>query len=148
MTATAAMIEEVRRKVSESDVTTYDDEKIQEYIERYPLLDEQGEPPYTLDTSTEPPSEDANEDWIPTYDLNMAAADIWEEKAATLAGIYDFSADGGQYNRSQAFRQAMQMAQRFRSRRQPRTHTLHKWPDERDPRTYVGNLAEDDSWGN
>lgn len=145
MTATAAMIEEVRRKAQEPDDTTYDDDAIQGYIERYPLLDEQGEPPYTLDTSTQPPTEDANADWIPTYDLNMAAADIWDEKAATLAGQYDFSADGGRYSRSQSFNQALLMAQRFRSRRQPRTHTLHKWPEEPDPQTYVGNLAEDDT---
>ena len=144
MTATAAMIEKVRRKTQELDTTTYDNERIADYIERYPLLDEQGEPPYTLDTSTQPPTEDANADWIVTYDLNMATADIWEEKAAALAGNYDFSADGGRYNRSQAFNQALQMAQRYRSRRQPRTHTLHKWPEEPDPQTYVGNLAEDD----
>ena len=145
MTATAAQIARVRRMVDEPDDTTYDDDLIQDYIEDYPLLDERGKEPFTWDTSTQPPTQDANEDWIPTYDLNAAAADIWEEKAAGVAEDYDFSADGGKYTRSQVYEQYMRNAMRFRSRRSMRTITATIWPEPsgRADRSWIGNLAEE-----
>ena len=90
MTATAAMILSVRRKVAEPTSTTYSDTAIQTVIESYPLIDQRGEEPYTWDLSTQPPTQDDNEDWIVTYDLNAAAAVIWEEKAAAVSCGYDF----------------------------------------------------------
>lgn len=146
MAATAAQIAQVRRMVNESTAATYTDDAIQGYIEMYPLLDERGEMPYTWDTSTDPPSQDENEDWIPTYDLHAAAADIWEEKAAVLSQDYDFAADGGRYTRSQAYEQAMKQARAHRSRRKPQTLTAVMWPDPgaAAPPAWVGNLPEVD----
>jgi hypothetical protein len=44
----------------------------------------------------------AETDWVPTYDLNRAAAEGWRWKAGKLAGsAYDFTADGATFNRSQ-----------------------------------------------
>ena len=37
------------------------------------------------DTSTSPPTLSENDDWIPTYDLHAAAADVWQEKGAAVA---------------------------------------------------------------
>ena len=54
-----------------------------------------------VDFSTTPPTISEADEWIPTYDLNAAAADIWEEKAATVADEFDFKADGGSFTRSQ-----------------------------------------------
>jgi len=146
MTATAAQIARVRRMVSEADDTTYDDNAIRDYIEEYPLIDERGELPYTYDTSTQPPTQDDNDDWIDTYDLNAAAADIWEEKAAGIAGDFDFKADGGQYSRSQAYEQALKQARWFRNRRTPTSMTQKKWPEESEfgasDLGWIGNLAE------
>ncbi len=82
----------------------YSDEVLAEYIEAYPLPDLDGNLP-DLDT------------WTPTYDLNAAAADVWEEKAAALARRHDFSADGGRFNRSQQYEQALKQARHYRSRR-------------------------------
>ena len=130
MSATAAQIAQVRRMVNEPDDTTYDDDAISTYIEAYPQLDERGEAPYTFDTSTTPPSEDENEDWIATYDLHAAAADIWAEKAAIVAQDYDFQADGGSYSRSQVVAQFERQARSHRARRRPGTIRLHKWPKE------------------
>jgi len=127
MTATAAMIMQVRRMVNEPDATTYSDEDIQAYIEAYPLLDERGQEPYTYDTSTEPPTATDNEDWIPTYDLHAAAADIWEEKAATVADKFDFGADGSNYSVSQKYAMYMRQAKHHRSRRSIKTVTLIPW---------------------
>ena len=70
------MIAQVRGWTNEPTTTTYDDDAITVFIERYPLIDERGELPYTFDTSTDPPTEDANDTWIDTYDLHAAAADI------------------------------------------------------------------------
>jgi hypothetical protein len=124
MTVTAAQILQVRRMAAELTATTYSDAAITAFIEAYPVMDERGEEPYTWDTSTTPPTQDENDDWIDTYDLNAAAADIWEEKAAVWAAKYDFTADGGTYHRSQGFEQAQKMARHYRSRRQPGTRTM------------------------
>jgi len=145
MAATAAQIARLRRMVDEPDDTTYDDDAITDYIERYPLVDERGEKPYTWDTSTQPPTQDENDDWIDTYDLNAAAADIWEEKAATVAEDFDFRADGGQYSRGQAYEHYMKMVALFRSRRSMRTISAEKWPVESSQdRSWIANLAEED----
>ena len=130
MSATAAQIAQVRRMVNEPTDDTYDDDAITVYIELYPLLDERGEVPYTLDTSTEPPTQDDNDNWIPTYDLHAAASNIWAEKAAPTAQDYDFDADGGSYSRSQSFEQCMAMSRYHGARRKPGTLTLHKMPKE------------------
>lgn len=129
--------------VAEPDDTTYDDAAITTYIESYPHIDEQGELPYTLDSST-PPAQEANTSWIPTYDLHAAAADIWEEKAAAVAHKYDFSADGGNYSASNQYEQYMKQARNHRARRLPSTATMHKTPKEVEPSIWIGNLPEDD----
>ena len=124
MTVTAAQIAQLRRMVDEAETTTYDDDLLEDYIEAHPTLDERGEVPYTWDTSTQPPTKDDNAGWIPTYDLNATAADIWTEKAAVLAQDYDFRADGGDYTRSQAYEQAMKQARFWQARRKPGTIRL------------------------
>lgn len=144
MAATAEQIARVRRMAAEPTANTYTDADIQGYIEAYPLLDERGQAPYTWNTATEPPAQDANEDWIPTYDLHAAAADIWDEKAALLASRFDFSADGGNYSRSQEYEQAMKQARYHRSRRSSKTMTMHVWPGRDDSTPWIGNQPEED----
>ena len=147
-TATAAQIAQVRRMagIAVSDAT-YTDTVLDGYITTYPLIDERGEPPYTWDTST-PPAQDHNEDWIHTYDLHAAAADVLEERAATLATEFDFSADGANYSRSQQADALMKQCRYHRSRRSPTSGTLVKWPEEREVvtslREWIGNLPEPD----
>jgi len=143
MAATAAQIAQFRRMVAETGLDTYDDRALAEYIEAYPLLDEQGEAPYTWDTATSPPTQDANEDWIPTYDLHAAAGDIWEEKAGVLVTAFDFTADGATYSRSQQYDMMMRQARNHRSRRSPKTGTLIKWPKESAvSQSWIANLPE------
>ena len=140
MTATAAMISQVRGWINEPDDTTYDDDAITVFIERYPCLDERGELPYTWDTSTEPPTQDDNDNWIATYDLHAAAADIWLEKAAVVAVDFDFSADGGQYSRSQVVAQYERQARFHLARRKPGTITAWKAPVEQNGLQELINL--------
>ena len=118
MSATAAQIARVRRMTNEPDTTAYSDADIQGYIEAHKLVDENGNSP-RIPNPLDQDEMIANTEWVDTYDLNAAAADIWEEKAGVLSADYDFSADGGSYTRSQAYEQAMKQARAFRSRRSP-----------------------------
>jgi len=125
--ATAEQIAKVRRMTNEPNTTTYSDVAVEGYIESYPLEDARGEYP-TVESETTPGTLEENPDWTATYDLNAAAADIWSEKAAVLAGDFDFQADGGQYSRSQAYSQAMQQSRYYRSRRAIKTITQRPEP--------------------
>jgi len=132
MTATADQIAELRRKVGEPTYDNYSDAVLQEYIERYPLVDAVGEAPYIDDDGVL----EENDSWTPTYDLNAAASAIWSEKAGAMASAYDFSADGASYHRSQAFEQAQKQARYFSSRRSIKTITLRP-----EPKLSSGTLA-------
>lgn len=146
MAVTAAMLADLRRMVNEPDDSNgYDDDTLTAILDDYPLLDERGEEPYTWDISTTPPSQDANTDWVARYDLHAAAGRIWEEKATGNAHLYDFSADGGRYNRSQIFEQALRMARYHNARRAPKTIRAFTWPPPTgNNRELVANLAEPD----
>ena len=142
---TDAQIAQLRRMIAEPTDVTYSDDTLVTYIERYPHLDEQGEEPYTL-SSDSPPVQEANEDWIPTYDLHAAAADVWEEKAAGVAHKVDFSADGGNYKMGSQYEQYMKQCRFHRSRRMPSTAQMRQFPNEDDSvqQVWIGNLAEPD----
>lgn len=145
MTATAAQIAQLRRMVAEPTTTTYDDTDLQAYIEAYPLMDEQGEAPYTL-SSAMPPAQVANTNWIATYDLNAAAADVWDEKLGAIADKFDYSAEGSAFHLSQTVKQYESRARYYRSRRATKTMTAVKWPEENTPDKFpwIANLPETD----
>jgi hypothetical protein len=135
---TAAQIAQIRRMVNEPLTTTYSDAAITTYIETYPLVDENGESP-RVPSMTIPETMMVNPDWMATYDLHAAAADIWEEKAAVVSVDYDFNADGATLNRSQVYEHMMSQARYHRSRRSPKTIT--QIPDVARERTYETNQA-------
>lgn len=140
---TAAQIADLRRMVAEPTTTTYSDALLTSIIERYPMTDEQGESPFTL-SSAVPPVHVANTEWMPTYDLNSAAGDIWMEKAGLAAANFDFSADGGNYSRSQGHAHCKSMARFFLSRRSLKVVNLKTSPEEPDytQAVWIGNLPE------
>ena len=149
MAATALQVLQLRRMTGLTGTaeTDYTDSQLETYIEAHPLLDELGEEPYTIDSSTTPPTQEANDAWIPTYDLNAAAADIWQERASVLAARFDFSADGGNYSRSQSYEQYMKQARYYNSRRSAHVCQSFQWPPENANATvpdWVGNLPEAD----
>lgn len=143
MAATAAMIAQVRRMCGlAAGDTTYTDAIVTEYIERYPLMDANGLVWFLWDYTTYPPHQDDNTDWVATYDLNAAAADVLDEKAALLMTSFDFNADGASMNLSQKYQQTQALARHYRSRRsastikqiiepRPEDEELN-WPYERD----------------
>lgn len=146
MTATAEQIAQLRRMTNEPAATSeYEDADIQGYIEAHPLMDARGELPYTWDTSTEPPTQTANPNWVATYDLHAAAADVWEEKAASYAGQFDFKADGSDFSRSQAYEQLMARVRYHRARRATKTMKAVQYPKETGVDTpWIANLPEQD----
>lgn len=135
MTVNAAHIAEVRRMVAEPDGSGgYTDAVLATLIEKYGLVDKYGQSSTYLQmpgSAATSAVENDNPMWIPTYDLNAAAAQIWEEKAAAVAADFDFDADGGDYKRSQKHYQFLAQARYYAARRSPQTITLLKYPDER-----------------
>lgn len=115
--------------VAEPATTTYSDALLTTIIEGYAVLDDLGRMPIYW-TYTLPPVATLNPYWVARFDLNAAAAQIWEEKAAVPAADYDFSADGGNFSRSQVYEQCMKQARHYRARRAASTWTLH--PDDGD----------------
>lgn len=136
MAATAAQIAQLRRMVSERTDATYNDALLTTIIETYPAVDENGENP-RIPSTTVPGEMMVNPDWTDTYDLHSAAASIWEEKAGALAGNFDFSADGGNFSRSQANAMMMRQARYHLSRRNPKTIVLVS-SEARDRQTSAG----------
>jgi hypothetical protein len=68
---------------------------------------------------------------------------VWEEKAAELAGDYDFAADGAKFDRSQAYEQARGRARWYWSRRSLKTVTQRPEPARSSQYGWIGNLAEE-----
>lgn len=128
MPATDAMVARLRRMIDEPTDTTYLDGDLAEYIEANPLLDALGTDPQEVDFTTIPPTISERTDWIPTYDLHAAAAEIWSEKAATIAEGFDFSADGGSYSRSQKYEQYMAKAKHHSARRSAKSVKMYVEP--------------------
>ena len=127
MAASVTEVVKLRCMIADSTSTTYSDDDLEEIIESYPVLDSDGYDP-------------EDDDWTATYDLNAAAAQIWEEKAAAYIGSYDFSADGGSFNRSQMYEQAMKMARHYHSRKRVKTITTRP-----EPKLDAEELDNDDS---
>lgn len=109
------LIDQLRRMVAEPTQDTYSDTTLSAYLERYPLPDTAGAQP--TDTA-----------WLGEWDTNLAAADVWQEKAAAFAADFDFSADGGDYKRSQAHKQMLDIARSFRARRKTGVLVLQVQP--------------------
>lgn len=124
MAVDSTLISKLRRMIAEPTNTTYTDGDLEDAIEEYAVLDSEG---YAHDS----------DDWTATYDLNAAAAALWEEKATAFVGLYDFNADGGSFNRSQAYEQAMKMARHYHSRKRVGTISLR-------PEPYVTLETDDD----
>lgn len=115
--------------VAEPTTETYSDATLQAYIERYPLPDVNGEDQY-LDVyvGAAVPVQIANPLWIATYDLNSAAADVWDEKASALVSRTDYSADGLRINAAQMYDHAVARARYYRSRKAAKTITVKVTP--------------------
>jgi len=98
-------IKRLRRLVGETDVSAspYTDAMLEEYIERAEGV------------------------------VYWAAAEICQEKAAGAASLFDFSADGGSYQRGDIAAKWQKLSERYRSlggKRNGGNILLQKWPVE------------------
>lgn len=57
-----------------------------------------------------------NPDWVPTYDLNTAAAEGWRWKAGKVAGAYTFTTDGQTFQRAQLYAHCLKQAELYSRR--------------------------------
>jgi hypothetical protein len=116
MTIPNSDVERLRRMTNEpTDINGYNDATLREYITLWKAIDSEGR-------SFE------ETDWVETYDLHAAAADIWEEKAAALFDKHDFSADSSSFSASQMYENARSMAEHHRARQKPTSKKSVKRP--------------------
>jgi hypothetical protein len=125
MSATTEQLTRVRALVGDF---TLSDGKVRAAIERYPVLDLNGQPI-------------GESDWIPTYDLHAATADLLEEKAAEVAREFDFATESQRFDRSQKYNQLLSLVRWHRSRRIPQTISLAVSPKPVSP-IPIGNAPE------
>lgn len=69
--------------------------------------------------------------WIESYDLNVAAAEGWRWKAAKVASEFDFVTDGNQFARSQKYAHCIAQAEHY-ARKIARSVRLTGWPPAQD----------------
>lgn len=119
-----------RRMVAEPTDATYDDPTLIAYIQKYPLADLNAEEPFITEFMNGAQEVHyVNPLWIPTWDFNAAAADVWQEKASALADRIDFDADGGRYSANQRYTNAQKQVAYYRSRRAARSIQVKVWPE-------------------
>lgn len=61
------------------------------------------------------------------YDLNAAAADVWEQKAAAVAGAVDWRSDNHQVSASQEHSHCLRMAREFRAKAGGGMQSVEMW---------------------
>ena len=103
MTASYDDIRRLRRMIAEPTDTIYTDTDLSNIIKSKPTIDSDGL--YPDDSS-----------WTPTYDLFLAASEIWMEKASDVSDEFDFHADGGTFQREQKHKMALKQASYYASR--------------------------------
>lgn len=102
----------LRRMVAEPTETTYTDAVLTTMLQGYPVSDSEQRLP-----------DDA--EWVATYDLHAAAADVWEEKAGALFTQHQFSVDGGSFATQQKYDHAVAQARYHAARRRPASRVVH-----------------------
>lgn len=113
MTEPLELVPRLRRMVKESTTSVYSDAELVSYIRLYPIPDYNRKLPDQTG-------------WIPTYDLNAAASDIWLEKAASSSEKFDFQADGGNYSENQVYENCMKMHRMYGARRRAQNRTVYE----------------------
>ena len=114
-------IARLRRMVDEPDSTTYTVADLVCYLMRHAKKDIHGEMPMQAASAG---GVELNDDWVTSFDLNAAAGDIWEEKAAVEAAGTDFVSGRSRHMLSQKHKNMMARARRFWSLRTARSFAV------------------------
>lgn len=127
---TSDVLAKLRRMIGEPTEATYTNDDLGLRLAQQPVKDLVGQQPFYLDELTLPPTMKLNTNWLPTYDLNKVAADIWLEKASNCpSDQYDISVDGNSYSRSQLYDHYMQNHRVYNARRKARSRLILRSPD-------------------
>lgn len=122
MTVTASEIKRLRSMINEPTAATWTDSDLTTMIEGSACIDVEGSNP-------------TDSDWLPTYDLYKVASDLWLEKAAKFADEFDFSSDGGSYQRSQKHQMMLKQSGYYASRSKGLALMLKQYPVTNSPIT-------------
>lgn len=115
MTITESDIRRLRSMINEPTDETWTDYDLATLIEATACIDKYGKEPDDYG-------------WKPTYNLYQAASELWLEKAAKVSDEFDFSADGGSFQRSQKQAMALKQAGYFESRSKALSLHLKQYP--------------------
>jgi hypothetical protein len=66
--------------------------------------------------------ESGADEWVPTFDLNFAAAEGWRWKAGKAAGLFNIAPDGNSFQRSQVYAQCIRQASEYASKSMRSVH--------------------------
>jgi hypothetical protein len=102
----------LRRMTAITGSAEYTDAMLQDTIRRYPVDDADGVSPPAGDGYA--PSASG---WTATYDMALAAAEIWEEKSAAIASNFAFDADGASFQKQQQYEHYVAQARLWKGRR-------------------------------
>ena len=94
----------VERNASPASTPAIDYAELDDIISRSAVVDADGHTP-------------GSDDWVETYDVNAAIAQVWEAKAAAVANRFDINIDRQGMSRSQMVAHFTMMADRFNARR-------------------------------
>jgi hypothetical protein len=61
----------------------------------------------------------SDDGWVPTWDLNAAAAEGWRWKAGRVAGDFNFSADNASYSKESTMAHCLAMATQYAAKAGP-----------------------------
>jgi len=115
MTVTVSDVRRLRSMINEPTDATWTDDDLMQLIEAAACMDKYGKEPDDYG-------------WVPTYNLYQAAAELWLEKAAKVSDEFDFSADGGNFQRSQKQMMMLKQASYFESRSKALGLHLKQYP--------------------
>lgn len=101
MALTAAQILRVRSMINDKAAATFTDQDILDNAEAMAKVkDEELRAP-------------THAEYVPTYDLYLLAAELWRLKAGFVSEEFDFRAEGGDFARSQKYRNCIDQAKRY-----------------------------------
>lgn len=109
------IIRKVRLMINEPTTDTWTDPEIADLFPDYVCADKFGNEP-------------DDPKWETTYNLYALASYIWQVKAARVADEFDFTADGGSFNRSQKQLMALKQASFYDSRSKAFSLHLKQYP--------------------
>lgn len=115
----------LRDMVAPTSRPTLEDATLERVLDAYAIADRYGVAP-------------GGDDWEGVWDLNAAAANAWEMKAAKVAGDFTFSADGASYSKGDVLAKCVEMAARYAAK-STSVVSVHQHPTLKDlPRDWDG----------